>query len=166
MKWALPVRERSLKSTGPHKRLEGEEGYTSVHVHTGLRLLSSTRRWVHAGDLAFSCCFYTREVQEFKHVFCHPRVDWVHAGRFDIVESLLHTGNFMASCAAPVIHAPLGARERFKVPVIHEAVTMFDIVHLWLGDERLRSPQKAMAQNSNSVESYDSSMPRTKNLVA
>jgi len=72
----------------------------------------------------------------------------------------------MASCAAPVIHAPLGARERFKVPVIHEAVTMFDIVHLWLGDERLRSPQKAMAQNSNSVESYDSSMPRTKNLVA
>ena len=47
--------------------------YIYARVHTGLQLLSSTRRWVQAGDLTLLRYFCIREVHSLNTRFDHPR---------------------------------------------------------------------------------------------
>ncbi len=108
VKWALPVRESSSSQEygNPGEVGRGGEICTSVRVYTGLRLLSSTRRWVQTGDSTLLCYFYMREVYGSSTSFV------IHAPLgacrgFDAAGLLLHAGSVMGSRTSPVIHAPL-----------------------------------------------------------
>jgi len=102
------ARERALplKSTG----IQGDKRRRRIHiyarVHTGLRLLSSTRRWMQTGGLTLLRYFYMRGVYDSStSSVIHTPLGACRG--FNAVELLRHAESAIGSCTTSVIHAPL-----------------------------------------------------------